>query len=59
MMTGRRSLLSLGEQALRALGLAFTPHAYDYRKKGAEAAAEALGLAPVDHDQDPVGRAQH
>jgi Cys-tRNA(Pro)/Cys-tRNA(Cys) deacylase len=36
--------LSLGEQALRALGLRFSSHEYDYRKKGAEAAAAALGV---------------
>jgi Cys-tRNA(Pro) deacylase len=36
--------VSLGEQQLRELGVAFATHEYDYRKKGAEAAAEALGV---------------
>lgn len=36
--------MSLGEQALRELGLPFSSHEYDYREKGAEAAAAALGV---------------
>jgi Cys-tRNA(Pro)/Cys-tRNA(Cys) deacylase len=36
---------SLGERALKEKGVAFSSHEYDYRKKGAEAAAEALGLS--------------
>jgi len=35
---------SLGERALRERGVAYVAHEYDYRKKGAEAAAEALGV---------------
>lgn len=35
---------SLGEQALSAAGVAYTTHPYDYRRKGAEAAAEALDI---------------
>jgi Cys-tRNA(Pro) deacylase len=35
---------SLGEKALLARGVPFTSHEYDYRIKGAEAAAAALGL---------------
>jgi Cys-tRNA(Pro)/Cys-tRNA(Cys) deacylase len=34
---------SLGEQALAAKGITFVAHEYDYRKKGADAAAAALG----------------
>lgn len=37
-------MASLGEQALRRLGVPFTCHEYDYRKKGAEVAAAALDL---------------
>jgi Cys-tRNA(Pro)/Cys-tRNA(Cys) deacylase len=37
-------MASLGEQALRRLGVPFTSHEYDYRKKGAEIAAAALDL---------------
>ena len=36
--------MSLGERALKELGLSFSSHEYDYRKKGAEAASAALGL---------------
>ncbi|MCB9644675.1 MAG: Cys-tRNA(Pro) deacylase [Myxococcales bacterium] len=35
---------SLGEKDLQQRGYSFTSHPYDYRKKGAEAAAEALGF---------------
>lgn len=35
---------SLGEKALEAKGIPFASHTYDYRKKGAEAAAEALDV---------------
>lgn len=37
-------MASLGEQALTRMGVAFTSHVYDYRKKGAEAAAQALAV---------------
>ena len=37
-------MASLGEQALSRMGVAFTSHAYDYRRKGAEAAAQALDV---------------
>lgn len=37
-------MASLGEKALQEQGVAFTSHEYDYRKKGAEAAAEALQI---------------
>jgi Cys-tRNA(Pro)/Cys-tRNA(Cys) deacylase len=36
---------SLGQRALDALGVAYVSHEYDYRKKGAIAAAEALRAA--------------
>ena len=35
---------TLGERVLTERGVAFTSHAYDYRKKGTEAASEALGI---------------
>jgi len=38
---------SLGERYLKERGVAFAAHEYDFRKKGAEAAAESLGL-PLD-----------
>lgn len=38
------NMASLGEKALDALGVLYTSHEYDYRKKGAEAAAEALDV---------------
>lgn len=38
---------SLGQKALTALGTPFSSHEYDYRQKGADVAAEALGL-PLD-----------
>lgn len=38
---------SLGEKDLQQRGYTFTLHPYDYRQKGAEAAAEALGL-PIE-----------
>ena len=37
-------MASLGEKFLQQRGVAFTSHPYDYRKKGAEAAAAALRL---------------
>jgi Cys-tRNA(Pro) deacylase len=37
-------MASLGEKELTSKGVAFTSHEYDYRKKGAEAAAEGLGV---------------
>ena len=37
-------MASLGQKALAHKGVACSAHEYDYRKKGAEAAAEALGL---------------
>ena len=39
-------MASLGEQHLRSRGIPFTSFEYDYRKKGAEAAARSLGLPP-------------
>lgn len=38
------TMASLGEQHLRAKGVSFTSYEYDYRKKGAEAAARSLGV---------------
>jgi Cys-tRNA(Pro)/Cys-tRNA(Cys) deacylase len=35
---------SLGQQQLTRCGIPFTSHEYDYRKKGAEVAAAALGI---------------
>ena len=37
-------MASLGEKALEALGLVYSSHEYDFRQKGAEAAAKALSL---------------
>ncbi|MBN2497079.1 MAG: Cys-tRNA(Pro) deacylase [Deltaproteobacteria bacterium] len=37
-------MASLGEKHLQRLGVTYSVHSYDYRKKGAAAAAEALGL---------------
>ena len=37
-------MASLGEQELTRLGVRFTSHEYDYRIKGAQAAADALGV---------------
>jgi Cys-tRNA(Pro)/Cys-tRNA(Cys) deacylase len=36
--------MSLGEQELAGKGVPYSTHEYDYRKKGADRAAEALGL---------------
>lgn len=38
-------MASLGQQYLTTRGVAFSSHEYDYRKKGAQAAADALGIA--------------
>ena len=35
---------SLGERVLQEKGIVFQSHEYDYRKKGAEIAAQALGI---------------
>ncbi len=37
-------MASLGEQSLTQKGIQYSCHEYDYRKKGAEVAAAALGL---------------
>lgn len=37
-------MASLGEKALNAMNVSYSSHEYDYRKKGAEAAAEALEI---------------
>ncbi|MBU51562.1 MAG: Cys-tRNA(Pro) deacylase [Deltaproteobacteria bacterium] len=46
-MKGGVVMSSLGEKALQTIGVDYTPHPYDYQKKGAEAAAIALNI-PVD-----------